>query len=265
MTETPNWMELWQEGQKAMLEAQAKAAESFSEAFQKTMTPQEKPAFFSAEAAQSMMAESQRMWLGMMGGLGDHGAPTGFGGGLGNAFGSAPKPDPMAQFKDMWSASLDWPGYMQNQYQAWLKSVSAGPKFADMPNLAALNSKALKEALDYQQASMVFSKLVADGWAKAYSDYVDSYKDQDWSKIDPQKAMDDWVKHANTALLEIQKSEPFLEAQRALLHASLKLKKQQNAQVETWAKQMGMPTRSEVDELIDLVHQLRKEIAELKG
>ena len=110
-----------------------------------------------------------------------------------------------------------------------------------------------------------FSQLIAEGWSQAYSRFLEGYKDQDWSKLDPQAATEDWIKQANKALLEIQSSEPFLEAQRSLLNASLKLKKQQVQQVDAWAKQMGLPTRAEVDELIDIVHDLRKQVAELKG
>ena len=288
MTDThADWATLWQQGQQALMEAQAKAAEQFSSIMHNATTAQVPTTALWPEMTKTMMEESQKFWLSLMGApqfpssqtmnmanLAAGGFPAafspnpfmphGFGSGLGNAFGSHAAKDPFAAWQDWWNTSGDWSNTMQQQYQQWLNTMGNGPQFADMPNMLAINAKFLEKILEYQQARLNFRTLLAEGWAKAYADFIALYNEQDWEQLDPQKVMEHWMTHTNDALLRVQGSEAFLAAQRALLHTSMKLKQQQHSQVEIWAKEMGMPTRSEMDELIDLVHSLRQEVATLR-
>ncbi len=158
-----------------------------------------------------------------------------------------------------------WSADMPQSFKSWLDKVAAGPQFADMPNLQAQNAQAWRELLDYQQAVAHLSGIMSRAWEQAYHRFAESYLDQDWQAVDPNKALQDWIKIANTALLEAQRSPEFLDAQRDLMRAGLTLKQRQHKQAEDWCKQVNIPARSEVDDLIDVVHRLRQQLAELRN
>lgn len=158
-----------------------------------------------------------------------------------------------------------WNTNMPQDFKQWLDKVATGPQFADMPNVQAGAARSWKELLYYQQAVAALSAIMSRAWETAYHRFAEAYGDSDWSKVDPDKALQDWIKTANTALLEVQRSEEFLDAQRDLMRAGLTLKQRQHEQSEAWCKQANIPSRSEVDDLIDLVHRLRQQLAETRN
>lgn len=158
-----------------------------------------------------------------------------------------------------------WNADMPQDFKQWLDKVAAGPQFADMPNMQAGAARAWKELLDYQQAVGALSAIMSRAWETAYHRFAEAYAESDWSSVDPDKALQDWIKTANTALLEAQRSDAFLDAQRDLMRAGLTLKQRQHEQSEAWCKQANIPSRSEVDDLIDVVHRLRQQLAETRS
>lgn len=158
-----------------------------------------------------------------------------------------------------------WNTNMPQDFKQWLDKVAAGPQFADMPNMQAGAARAWKELLDYQQAVGALSAIMSRAWETAYHRFAEAYAEADCSAIDPDKALQDWIKTANTALLEAQRSEDFLDAQRDLMRAGLTLKQRQHEQSEAWCKQANIPSRTEVDDLIDVVHSLRQQLAETRN
>jgi hypothetical protein len=76
--------------------------------------------------------------------------------------------------------------------------------------------------------------------------------------------LDLWLATANTRLLEMQRSNEFLEAQRRLLSASMDYRLKLREMAEELCELYQVPGRSEVDELARLVHELRREVRALK-
>ncbi len=158
-----------------------------------------------------------------------------------------------------------WSADMPQNFKEWLDKVATGPQLADMPNPQAQNARAWKELLDYQQAVAHLSGIMSRAWEQAYHRFSESYLDQDAQEVDPNQALQDWIKIANTALLEAQRSPEFLDAQRDLMRAGLTIKQRQHKQADDWCKQVNIPARSEVDDLIEVVHSLRQQLADLRN
>jgi polyhydroxyalkanoate synthesis regulator phasin len=68
-----------------------------------------------------------------------------------------------------------------------------------------------------------------------------------------------WVDAAEEAYAQIALSQEFRETYAAMVNAQMQLRKQQLAQVEQLCRELGVPTRSEVDSLGERLQQLRRE------
>jgi class III poly(R)-hydroxyalkanoic acid synthase PhaE subunit len=73
-----------------------------------------------------------------------------------------------------------------------------------------------------------------------------------------------WVETANTALLEMQRTEPYLESQRELVNASTQLRLAQQDIAQFYSEMFAVPTRTEIDDVHKAVTELRREVRALK-
>ncbi|MFT3792176.1 MAG: class III poly(R)-hydroxyalkanoic acid synthase subunit PhaE [Rudaea sp.] len=79
--------------------------------------------------------------------------------------------------------------------------------------------------------------------------------------IDSLKALYDlWVDAMEDAYAEIALSEEFSKAYGELANAQMRVRKQIQIEVERVSRELGMPTRTEVDSLSKRVHDLRREV-----
>jgi polyhydroxyalkanoate synthesis regulator phasin len=76
---------------------------------------------------------------------------------------------------------------------------------------------------------------------------------------------DRWVNLAEESYGEAALSEEFKEVYASLVNAQMRLKVLQQKQVERFAAQAGMPTRTEVDSLGERVQALRRELRHFQG
>lgn len=68
-----------------------------------------------------------------------------------------------------------------------------------------------------------------------------------------------WVDAAEEAYAQIALSQEFRETYAAMVNAQMRLRKQQLHQVEQLCRELGVPTRSEMDSLGERLQQLRRE------
>jgi polyhydroxyalkanoate synthase subunit PhaE len=76
---------------------------------------------------------------------------------------------------------------------------------------------------------------------------------------------DRWVNLAEESYGEAALSEEFKDVYAALVNAQMRLKLLQQKQVERFAVQVGMPTRTEVDSLGERLQSVRRELRKLQG
>jgi hypothetical protein len=143
--------------------------------------------------------------------------------------------------------------------------LAEGPDFA---NIGVLEKKFMRTGQDWTNlcnANAEYQTVISSAWAKAFDRYVKAEADEPQKEsIDLDDMMQRWLKVANESLIQAQRSDEFLAAQRKLFKTNTQYKLKQREIIEAWCEAYTMPTRSEVDDLHRMVYELRREFRQLK-
>jgi polyhydroxyalkanoate synthase subunit PhaE len=147
-------------------------------------------------------------------------------------------------------------------------------ELANVPSLATLwdwDQKTLKAYgawVALQHAIAAQRAIVDAAWADAstrFQELISRSVDAKNPAITSWRAgLDLWLATANTRLLEMQRSDEFLAAQRHLLAAAMDYRLKLREIAEEVSELFQVPGRGEVDELARMVHELRREVRALK-
>ena len=74
-----------------------------------------------------------------------------------------------------------------------------------------------------------------------------------------------WVTTADDVFVEKFKEEEYIEAQGDLLNATMSYRIRERAIMEAFLDAYGLPTRTELDEAYETIHELRREVRSLRG
>ena len=115
--------------------------------------------------------------------------------------------------------------------------------------------------------SVTFHKAFAEALARAVEATVEelgkvSAKGEKITAV--RQLMSLWYRTADKSLLVTFNMQEFLDKQNAFTKAQQQLKLAQRAVVEDLFHSMDMPTRSELDETYQVIHDLKKEVRALK-
>jgi len=255
-------VDLWTKGQQAFFKSQTEMARGFAE----TVTSE------SPEAAQEA---TMAAWANMFSPYAQSGFnpaalfdPCKFAS-MSNAFGADPitgsmagASNPMAMFAFM--DPKTWANSAPDQMRDFLKNIASGPRFADLATPQVEAAEVWRETLDYQTAAADFATVLQSAWTKAMETFGREYSVEDLQEGNAQEALDAWLKAANAALLECQHSDAFMDAQRRLLRAGMEIQARQKDIAEQWSAAYQMPTRTEIDDLTKIVHELRRDLRATK-
>jgi hypothetical protein len=144
-----------------------------------------------------------------------------------------------------------------------VRRVTEGPKLADLGNIERKFFVLMNAWSEVRTQSAQQTTLVMEAWSKAADEFASKLNE----RIAQGKSLDTradtvnlWVEIANRHLMEAQRSAPFLETQRKLLHASSDLRIAQQDIGDFYSELLGMPTRAEIDDLSKTVAELKREI-----
>ncbi|MGI9366570.1 MAG: poly(R)-hydroxyalkanoic acid synthase subunit PhaE [Rhizobiaceae bacterium] len=242
--------DMWQQGQEAFMKAQRDAVDEFNRNFN------------SSAGAHPFTPgpEAMKTWQGFV-----------------NSWAPAWNPSAMmanssadtlfGQGKDALHGMLDpsnWLNHAPEQLRKILDSIAQGPQFADLATPQVDAAEAWRESLDYQRAALDFSRILQEAWGRAFQKYSENFTLEDLQSGEVKEALDAWLKAANDELLETQRTPEFMDAQRRLMRAGVEIKARQRDTAEAWSDSWQMPTRTEVDDLAKIVHELRREVRKLK-
>ena len=148
--------------------------------------------------------------------------------------------------------------------QAFYKLVD-GPEFADIGTLERKFLKTSKVWAEMKKAGAEYMQITSDAWAKTFEEYTADVNKNPFSDSDtPKEILERWLTIANKNLIEIQRTDEFLKAQRDLIRAGTQYRLKQREIVEAWCESISIPSRTEVDDLHQTVYQLKKELRSLK-
>jgi len=146
------------------------------------------------------------------------------------------------------------------------KRFAEGPDFADIGVIEKKFMRTSQDWLNLRNASAEYQSIISKAWAQAFDVYTKEFsKQSNEEPIDTHEMMQLWLKTANNSLIQVQRSEEFLAAQRKLFKTNTQYKLKQREIIEAWCENFTMPTRTEVDDLHRMVYDLRREVRQLKA
>ncbi|HEU4531679.1 MAG TPA: poly(R)-hydroxyalkanoic acid synthase subunit PhaE [Steroidobacteraceae bacterium] len=156
---------------------------------------------------------------------------------------------------------------------AWRELADLGTSFA--APIAAFHAgdaegarELEKQATELRHACDALGALLAPLPAEAFAAFATTARARiaERRPFESVKAVyDAWIESSEAAYSRLAHSEAFASAQSRLNQASLRLRAAQLALIEGGARQLGLPTRADVDELHRQIHELRNEIVTLRG
>ena len=146
-----------------------------------------------------------------------------------------------------------------------IQKLVEGPEFADLGAIKQQGLKTTQEWMALRDAKAAYRLVTAKAWGRAFQKFTEQMTENPslW-KAEMRQTLDRWLAVVNDELIKTQRTKEFLDAQSALLNAGVAYRLHERKTVEQWCEALSIPTRSELDELHQKVHELRREMRALK-
>jgi class III poly(R)-hydroxyalkanoic acid synthase PhaE subunit len=177
------------------------------------------------------------------------------------------KPDPLVS--ELMSKLFDpraWFSSLGGMDEA-LQRMAEGPRLADLWDTERKLLNVFNAWTSLRRRSVEHNTVMLEAWMRAAGAFAKTLNE----KADRKETLGSWrevlalwVETANTALLETQRSEPYLKSQREILKASTDLRLAQQELASFYSEVLGYPTRAELDDVHRTVTELRRELRALQ-
>ena len=239
------WMKLWSENQKSLFEAWVEGKPP-PFAFRGEAPPTGDPMKQAAQIS-DLMRQSMEQWAEYAKGAWTKGA--------------AIDPEQMKKLFD----PAEWKR-AGSHFELGMEKLTEGPTYATLWDLdrkmLGLQKLWVERAKDVER----YWEVTQAAWSKALERFMKAAADGKGEPIKSGRALLDlWLASANKALLEMHRSEEFLEAQRKMTRSSTEYRLAEREIAEAFCEIHHIPTRTEVDELQRTVAELRRELRALKS
>ena len=235
------WLKYWTENQKSLFQALAEGKTAAS-----WMTPGEAPAG-SFEDWTRQMSEFSRRSVESWTALAKQGWPM--------LAGSDADRSSLQQLFD----PAVWSRTGAGRFDLALERLTEGPTYATLWDLDRKLLNAQKLWLKRSEDIAAYQAIVQSAWRRAIQRFVDALNDP---KAPPLKSgrefLDLWIATANACLLEMHRSDEFLEAQRRMTRSATEYRLQEREIAEAFCGMHHIPTRTEMDEVQRAVYELRR-------
>jgi hypothetical protein len=155
-----------------------------------------------------------------------------------------------------------------NEVDEALQRMAEGPRLADLWNVERQFAEVFRAWTRLRQRSLEHNKVMLDAWTRAAGAFARRLNERTERGEPPLNSVRAfltlWGETANEILLETQRSDAFLQAQREVLKASTDLRLAQRKVAEFYSEIFGYPTRAELDDVHKAVTELRRELRALK-
>ncbi len=158
-----------------------------------------------------------------------------------------------------------WSGNGGGSFDAGLRQVLEGPKYALLFDLdrKLLALKQLASQRDRDVAA--FHAILLTAWNTAFERFSSSVASTKVQAPATWRGMADrWLAVLNDTLIEVQRSDTFVEAQRKMLRSASDYRLQEQKIAEAWCEAFHVPTRTEMDEMQRTVTELRRQLRALQ-
>ena len=152
-----------------------------------------------------------------------------------------------------------------SQFDMGLEKLTEGPTYATLWDMDKKMLKAQKLWVERARDVEGYYAIVGNAWNKTLQRFLKAVNDPKGEAITNGRGLLDlWLSIANQALLEMHRSESFLEAQRRMTRSSAEYQLAEREIAEAFCEMHHIPTRTEMDEVERTLTQLRREIRALK-
>jgi hypothetical protein len=144
-----------------------------------------------------------------------------------------------------------------------ISQMTEGAQFADMWRAEREQAQLTKSWLEWRRRSLEHQAVMLEAWVRAGNAFNLALAERVRTAGMPptgRALLDLWTSSATGVLLETQRSENFLKSQAAMLRAGSELRLAQRSFAERLAAQFDMPTRTEMNDLLRTVTELRREL-----
>ena len=148
-----------------------------------------------------------------------------------------------------------------------IRRKTEGPRFADVGSIERDMAQVMELYLAVQSSARRYEGVVAQAWVEVNQSFAAEVSKRFTNGQTPLQAKDAlkaWLDIANDTLMRTHRSAPFLEAQRQLLRAGMDFLLAERKLVEQLVEPAGLPTRTEIDELHNTVHTLKRRVRALE-
>jgi hypothetical protein len=145
-----------------------------------------------------------------------------------------------------------------------LGRMAEGPRFSDLWNVERQYARVYRAWLNVRQRGLEQTAVVLDAWQRAARLFSEQLSSAGGTVQGADATLRLWIETANRVLLEMQRSEAFLEVQARMIRASTELRMAQHDLVEFYGERYGFPTRRELDDVHKTVTELRRELRALR-
>lgn len=122
--------------------------------------------------------------------------------------------------------------------------------------------RGFKAFQEYQRAGVRYQSIVANIWGQALQRFLYQVgkRARDGESLDELRDLTTiWTKAADDVFITAFRSDDYIEAQSDLLSAAMRFRTRRRAILEEYQQALDQPTRSELDEVHELLYRLRKE------
>jgi len=157
-----------------------------------------------------------------------------------------------------------WSGTGTGSFDAGLRQVLEGPKYALLFDLdrKLLVLKQLASQRDSDVAA--FHAIMLKAWNTAFERFSAGGPSTTQEPASWRAMVDRWLAIVNDTLIEVQRSDAFVEAQRKMLRSASDYRLQERKIAEAWCDVFHIPTRTEMDEVQRTVTDVRRQLRALQ-
>ena len=158
-----------------------------------------------------------------------------------------------------------WSQAAASHFDLALERLTEGPKYATLWNLDQKVLNAQKLLAERSKDIDAYRAVVQQAWNRAFERFARAIADPKGAPIKSgRELLDLWIQISNETLLEMHRSEAFLETQRRMARSSADYRLQEREIAEAFCEAHHIPTRTEMDEVQREVIALRRELRALK-
>ncbi|WP_280150354.1 poly(R)-hydroxyalkanoic acid synthase subunit PhaE [Piscinibacter sp. XHJ-5] len=161
-------------------------------------------------------------------------------------------------------APASWTGAGHGVLDAALQRVLEGPRYAMLWDHDRQLLELQRLTLERDKAVAAYQAVVHKAWGQISRRFTKTLNADPQAGPTWRTLVDRWLAVANDTLIEVHRSDEFVQAQRRMLRSASDRHLQERRIAEAWCEAAHIPTRSEVDELQRLVTELRREVRLLR-